>query len=118
MCAVMMTTGLTKMFIPFLKPSRLNLERGGGKNIWPGTSLSLTTSAHKEGKMTTAELAKNIGKKYEFRAKGMGFPVEVIDCRMRWGKPDFQIKPVYGGGVAWVAAETLRDPGKGKYLTF
>lgn len=58
--------------------------------------------------MTTAELARDIGKQAEVTIPGgLTIIVTIQDARQVWGRIDYLVAPVYGSGSTWVSSERV-----------
>jgi hypothetical protein len=57
--------------------------------------------------MTVMELASSVGKTVYFVAGDLRFTCKVLDARMIWGKPQFQIRPMDGTGTRWIEFSSI-----------
>jgi hypothetical protein len=58
--------------------------------------------------MTVTELAASIGKPVYFVGPhDLLFACWVLDARISWGKPQFQIRPMAGTGTKWVEFSSI-----------
>lgn len=56
---------------------------------------------------TARAMGSEIGRVGVLAVDGLLIEVEVLDVRMCWNRRDFQIRPVHGRGVKWVAADRV-----------
>jgi hypothetical protein len=65
---------------------------------------------------TSLDMATAIGRRGSMRVRGssLGFFVDVVDVRERFGQTDYLVTPVAGSGTQWVAAfnVTLEEAGQ------
>ena len=68
-------------------------------------------SARRGHAMTLRELTAPIGQLAEWAvpAYQVRVPVRVIDARLAYGRPTYQIEPVGGSGRAWVSLDRLTN---------
>lgn len=57
--------------------------------------------------MTTADMAKLLGRKGELKTEGLSIPVEIEDARESFGRTDVLVRPVGGRGTTWVSLERV-----------
>lgn len=55
--------------------------------------------------MTATQLTEHIGKtvEYHLSSPALTISVRIKDARVSYGKPQYQVEPVGGHGLAWVA---------------
>ena len=59
--------------------------------------------------MTAQEMAQILGRIGEIRIAGITVHVRVIDVKMAYGVPRYQVEPLAGSGNTWVQDITLLD---------
>jgi hypothetical protein len=62
--------------------------------------------------MTTAEMAKSIGKKAVLRIEAFGMGVEILDVKRAYGNTRYLVEPLTGIGEAWVDENRLSNIGE------